>query len=198
MATELTTEQTIYTNKLRSTPMQFSGKLSVAQMPRVLAFVANQSGEVAYEVEALLDSGGKRIIRCKIKGFVDISLPGNTHGGKDTAVDHVEIDQSCTLVLVDSDEDLPDLEDEPEDEDYIVAPKVMVVSELVEEEVLLCLPIAPELWIDKGVDQESSIDVENLPPLPDDVFEFRGGDSNEPVVMTKPFAGLADKLSKKK
>jgi uncharacterized protein len=53
------------------------------------------------------------------------------------------LDIHSKLVLVSSEAALPDTEDEPDEVDTIVASHEMNVAELVEEEILLSLPMIP-------------------------------------------------------
>jgi len=46
-------------------------------------------------------------------------------------------------VLVEREEQLPPIEEEPEDEDYVVAGNKIAVLDLVEEAVILSLPMVP-------------------------------------------------------
>jgi uncharacterized protein len=180
-------ESQINTRQIKSSPKTYSGALDIADCERVQEFAPNATGEIQFELETRLDSGGKKRIQYKIEGFVTILQASGE-------AKRFDISQSAKLILVDREEDLPPLEDEPEDEDTIVAPPIIEISELIEDEVLLCLPgAAGYVGIGDSLDDEAD--------LPDDVFEFRYESETDSQVQpekVKPFAGLAEQLAKKK
>jgi uncharacterized protein len=53
------------------------------------------------------------------------------------------LDIDRRLVLVETEDELPALEEEPEDEDYVVARHELDLPRLVEDEVILDLPMIP-------------------------------------------------------
>jgi uncharacterized metal-binding protein YceD (DUF177 family) len=181
-------EVQIYTAQIKSSPKSYSGVLDISGCERVQEFSLNATGEIQFALETRMDSGGKKRIQYKIAGFVMILQASGE-------AKRFDINHSAKLVLVDREEDLPPLEDEPEDEDTIVAPPIIDIGELIEDEVLLCLPgAAGYVGIADSFDEDES-------DLPHDVFEFRyesDSDSELQNAKVKPFADLAEQLAKKK
>jgi uncharacterized metal-binding protein YceD (DUF177 family) len=178
--------QVITTRLIKSTPQTFEGKLRIEDCPRVQEFSANATGVIEYQLETRQTASGKKKIHYKIMGFVKILQASGEY-------QQFDLDQTARLHLVDREEDLPPLEEEPEDEDTIVAPKTIVVAELIEEEVLLSLPGAlGSIDFDDDALKEGG-------SLPDSVFEFRYPDQQEPAqAKQRPFANLSEQLEQSK
>jgi uncharacterized protein len=77
------------------------------------------------------------VVSCIIEGFVFLTCQTTLEVFR-----HV-ISINDALVLVDSESQLPPIEEEREAEDYIVADGPIDVLDLVEEAVLLALPMVP-------------------------------------------------------
>ena len=123
--------------RLTEKPLVLTGKLTPHDLPRVLEVVANPQGELRYKVSARRDAQGRKVVSCIIEGFVFLtcqtSLEQFRHG--------VSIDDR--LVLVDREAELPPIEEESDAEDYMVADGPLAVVDLVEDAVLLALPMVP-------------------------------------------------------
>lgn len=119
---------------------QAAGSLPVAGMERLADLVQSPEGDIHYVASGRIVTGADgsvlRKLLLKIQGT--LLLPGKE---PDTAWTH-ELDFERMFVLVRSEAELPPLEDEPDDEDYLVADKELDLSALVEDEVLLDLPVA--------------------------------------------------------
>lgn len=119
---------------------QAAGSLPVAGMERLADLVQSPEGDIHYVASGRIVTGADgsvlRKLLLKIQGT--LLLPGKE---PDTAWTH-ELDIERMFVLVRSEAEMPALEDEPDDEDYLVADKEIDLSALVEDEVLLDLPVA--------------------------------------------------------
>ena len=127
----------IHPERLSGKPLVFRGTARVDDLPRVREVVASPAGELRYTVTARRDAQGRKVVSCIIEGFVFLtcqtSLEEFRHG--------VSIDDR--LVLVDREADLPPIEEESDAEDYMVADGPLAVLGLVEDAVLLALPMVP-------------------------------------------------------
>ncbi|MBL8517832.1 MAG: DUF177 domain-containing protein [Betaproteobacteria bacterium] len=134
---------------------QVSGSLSVGGMERLADLVRSPEGDIHYVASGRIVTGADgsvlRKLLLKVQGT--LLLPGEE---PDTVWSH-ELDIERIFVLVRSEAELPPLEAEPDDEDYLVADKELNLSELVEDEVLLDLPVSPSL--DDGLDEAGPINL---------------------------------------
>ena len=115
-----------------------TGALKPAELPRLSDFLAGPEGEIAYELQGsqTIDPMGRqnRRLKCIISGWF-LLIDGTSLQGF-----RYPLAIESRLVVVRSEADLPPLEAEADDEDYIVCPAEMDVVERVEEEILLNLP----------------------------------------------------------
>lgn len=118
-----------------------SGTLPIAGMARLLDLVQSSEGDIHYVATGRTVNGADgsvlRKLLLKVRGTL-LML-----GEESDSVHSHALDIERMFVLVRKEEELPPLEDEPDDEDYLVADKELSLSELVEDEVLLDVPVAP-------------------------------------------------------
>jgi uncharacterized protein len=123
--------------RIADKPHVIEGRVAVADLPRVCEIVATPEGELRYTVTARLDRQRRKGVSCIIEGFVFLtcqsSLEVFRHG--------VSVDDR--LVLVEREAELPPIEEEDEAEDYMVAEGALDILDLVEDAVLLALPMVP-------------------------------------------------------
>lgn len=134
--------QPVFTNHIDG--MQFAkseqsveGSFKVKNLPRLVETVATPEGEIRYKIKGSLHGLDRPALQCSISG--DVVLQCQRCLGN---MPH-KLDIESKLVLVSSEAALPDTEDEPDEIDTIVASYEMNVAELVEEEILLSLPMIP-------------------------------------------------------
>lgn len=117
-----------------------SGDFRPMALPRLASHLAGDEGEIRYALtgdEARDVTGSqKRTVKCIISGWFFLADPVSLQPVR------YELSIESRLVLVRSEADLPPLEAEAEDEDYIVCGAELDVLERVEEEILLDLPAA--------------------------------------------------------
>jgi uncharacterized protein len=118
-------------------PQVFEGTADLADFPDIADALANEDAELRYKVTAHLEPGRRKVVSCIIEGFVFLTCQKTLD-----AFRH-EISVADRLVLVDSESDLPPIEEEQDHEDYMVADGPIDVLDLVEESVLLALPMVP-------------------------------------------------------
>lgn len=117
------------------------GSLAPGSMERLDEYLYSDEGELNYRIQgsSVLGSDGRELrkLALEVKGWVvledEVTLEPLRY----------EIDLAAKLVLVRSEEELPPLEAEAEDEDYIVVDREIDLAALVEDEVILDLPMIP-------------------------------------------------------
>ena len=122
---------------LGTKPKVFTGTFSPGELPRLRELVAAPEGELRYQVSARLDSKQRKVVSCIINGFAQLTCQTTLMTFRhDIAVDD-------RLVLVDDESALPPIETESEEEDFVVAEGSLDVRNLVEDAVILALPMIP-------------------------------------------------------
>jgi uncharacterized protein len=118
-------------------PMVWEGTFAPADLERLEDTIADDRGALNYRVTAQLDPQRRKVVSCIINGFVfltcQISLEAFRH----------DLSISDRLVLVDNEARLPSIEEESDSEDYVVADEPLDIRDLVEDAVLLALPMIP-------------------------------------------------------
>ena len=158
----MTQELLIHPERIAEKPTVFEGRVDLADFPRLEESLANGSIDLKYKVIARLDKQRRMVVSCIIEGFVFLTCQTTLEAFRhDVFIDD-------RLVLVDDEARLPPIEEESDEEDYLVADGPLDVSSLVEDAVLLSLPMVPRK---PGLD------------------EARFGEAKEP--SESPFAKLA-------
>ena len=130
-------ELLIHPERLSEREKVYTGIAGLGELPGLEDSVANDDMELRYTVTARLDEHRRKVVSCIIEGFVFLTCQTTLE-----AFRH-EISVADQLVLVDSEDLLPPIEEEGDGEDYMVADGPIDVLDLVEEEVLLALPMVP-------------------------------------------------------
>jgi uncharacterized metal-binding protein YceD (DUF177 family) len=116
-----------------------SGDFEPMKLLRLKPFLAGIGGEIQYTVAGseAADPSGRRIrrLKCIISGWFLVADPESLEP------QHYDLSIKSSLVLVDEESELPPLEDELPDEDYVALGQEIEIQELVEEEILLDLPL---------------------------------------------------------
>ena len=153
----------IHPDRLSAKPLVLEGAFTPADLERLKGAVADDRGELRYRITARLDPQQRKVVSCIIEGFVFLTCQASLE-----AFRH-EVSVDDRLVLVDREGDLPSLEEESDAEDYLVADEPLDIRDVVEDAVLLALPMVPR-----------------KPGL-----EEREGGDGEAVPKESPFAALA-------
>lgn len=129
--------QIIHPERLTPKGLDFEGVLRPGDLENLAPELATPDGELRYRVHAALDGSNRRVIACIINGFVFLTCQATfTQFRHEVAIDD-------RLVLVGSESELPPLEEESDREDFVVATGPVDVRNLVEEAVILALPMVP-------------------------------------------------------
>jgi uncharacterized protein len=123
--------------RISARPLVFKGRFVPADLERLEGAIADQRGELRYEVTAVLDRQRRKAVSCIIEGFVFLICQNSLE-----AFRH-EISIHDRLILVEDESGLPSVEEEDENEDYVVADEPLDIRDLVEDAVLLALPMVP-------------------------------------------------------
>ena len=123
--------------RIATRPLVLKGTFVPAHLERLLDSLADERGELRYEVSASLDRQRRKVVSCIIEGFVFLMCQKTLE-----AFRH-DVSVRERLILVDSEAELPAIEEEGEGEDYVVAGEPLDIRDLVEDAVLLALPMVP-------------------------------------------------------
>lgn len=115
----------------------FEGTFRPGDLENLAAELASPGGELRFRIVARLDSARRRVVSCIIEGFVFLTCQSTF----ETFRHAIAIDDR--LVLVGSDAELPPLGEESDQEDFVVADSPVDLRGLVEEAVILSLPMVP-------------------------------------------------------
>ena len=127
----------IHLDRLSTRPLVFEGRFTPRDLERLEDSLADDRGELNYRVTAQLDPQQRKVVSCIINGFVFLTCQTSLE-----AFRH-DISLSERLILVESEAELPSIEEESESEDYVVADEPPDIRDLVEDAVLLSLPMIP-------------------------------------------------------
>ena len=130
-------QQLIHPDRLTPKGTVFQGVLRPGDLENLSDELASPDGELRYRVHASLDNARRRVVSCIIEGFVFLTCQSTFEAFRH----EVAIDDR--LVLVGSEEELPPFEEEGDREDFVVATEPVDVQGLVEEAVILSLPMVP-------------------------------------------------------
>ena len=127
----------IHPERLSERPLVLEGTFHPADLERLEDSLANDQGELRYRITAGLDPQRRKVVSCIIEGFVFLTCQNSLEAFRYG----IRVDDR--LVLVDSEEQLPSIEEESDTEDYLVADEPLDIRDLVEDAVLLALPMVP-------------------------------------------------------
>ena len=113
----------------------FAGAVPIAKLPRVAATLAKPSGELHVELQATRDEEGQDWLHGEIRGRLPLTCQRGLH-----AFDW-NCDVALSLALVESEAEEEKLLKDTES--YRVEDDELPLRDLVEEEVLLALPMMP-------------------------------------------------------
>ena len=140
----------IHPERLSSKPTIFEGRFTPAELGRLADDLANGEGELRCRVTASLDPQRRKIVSCIIEGFVFLTCQNTLESFRH------QVSIADRLVLVDRESEMPAIEEESEAEDYIVADGPLDVRTLVEDAVLLSLPMVPRKPGQEGGSREEA------------------------------------------
>jgi uncharacterized protein len=113
------------------------GTLPVASLERLQDLLAEVSGELAFRLEGYKGNRGEAMLALKVTG----TLPLACQRCLEAIPFKVDIDSRLELVPAGAEMSQDELEDDTRD--FLPVAGELLVAELVEDEVLLALPVAP-------------------------------------------------------
>lgn len=117
--------------------MILSGMVELSALPRLKEYLSSSEGEVHYTVTGRLSDSGAAILHLTVEGGLALICQ------RCLGAYPYRLQIISDLELVDSEEAPIDLVDEDEALDTVVAGKDMNVISLIEEEIILGLPMSP-------------------------------------------------------
>ena len=130
-------ELLIHLDRFSDKPQLFEGVFRPPDLERLEESLAGPDGELRFRVSATLDRQRRRVVSCIIEGFVFLTCQTSLE-----AFRH-EISIQDRLVLVERESELPAIGEESDEEDYLVANEPLDIRDVVEDAVLLALPMVP-------------------------------------------------------
>ncbi len=128
----------VSSDRLSRLGLRVEGTLSPVDFPELQPFLASRGGQIRVQLSGkmLTDQLGsqQKQLRCIISGWFDVLDAATLVPTK------FELDIDSRVRLFASEEELPPLEDEPDDEDFIVCGDRFDIRAHVQEEILLALP----------------------------------------------------------
>ncbi|MGC2167085.1 MAG: YceD family protein [Gallionella sp.] len=114
---------------------QIAGNVQSVELPRLQDVLENQDGVLSYTIKGGVDSSGHSFIDLSVRGALQLQCQRCLE-----LLDYSVVHEA-RLLLCDQD-DLEKLDDEAEIESILADPKLDVLN-LLEEEIVLSLPISP-------------------------------------------------------
>ena len=139
---------------LTDQPYVLEGTFRPGELERLEDSLANGDGELRYRVAAQLDPQRRKVASCIIEGFVFLACRVSLEAFRHDVAIHDR------LILVDHESQLPPVEAESETEDYLVADEPIDIRDVVEDAVLLSLPMMPRK---PGVGEAGGIKINEEP-----------------------------------
>jgi uncharacterized protein len=113
------------------------GVLAVSSMERLHDLLTEIAGEVSWQLEGYRAERGEAMLHLTVSGAIPLACQ------RCLGAISFELDVDRLLELVPADADLSQDELEDDSRDYLPVEKELDVAELVEDEILLSLPVAP-------------------------------------------------------
>jgi uncharacterized protein len=113
------------------------GTLPVLELERLHDLLVGVAGEVSFRLEGHKGKRGESMLHLEVSGVIPLACQRCLE-----AIPH-ELDVDCLLELVPEGTDLSQDELEDDTRDFLPVASELYVAELVEDEILLALPVAP-------------------------------------------------------
>ncbi len=137
MSSQSRSRTLLHPDRLAAKATVLEGHVRPGDLANLAESLADGEGELRYRVEAWLDGARRRVVSCIIEGFVFLTCQVTGERFRH------EVGLDDRLVLVGSEAELPPFEEEGDREDFVVATGPVDVLGLVEEAVILALPMVP-------------------------------------------------------
>lgn len=115
-----------------------SGTIPLVELPRVRELVADGTGEIHYRISGKLSDDGKAFLHINVDGRLPLVCQRCLKGME------YPLELDAELELVADEAELEARAEDPDAVDAVVTDKKMEVVSLVEEEILLEIPLSPK------------------------------------------------------
>jgi uncharacterized protein len=112
--------------------------IAVSQFSRLADFLSATDGSLSYRLTGYVDGNQKPGLKLHINGKLQL-ICQRCLGAMD-----IDLDTHSSFIVVRDEASIPDTDDETDEIDYLVAETHMSVPDLIEDEILLSLPLAPK------------------------------------------------------
>lgn len=116
---------------------RLEGEIAVAAMQRLHDIVTETSGVVHYCIEGAVNAKRKPVLDVAVEATLRLTCQ------RCLEPTDYRLRRTSRFVLADSDQDLPDVADEDPETETLPADALADIADVIEQEVLLGLPIAP-------------------------------------------------------
>ena len=113
------------------------GKIAAADLQRLRDYLHSADGVIEYELSGAVDPEGKSLLHLVIKGKLYLKCQRCLE-----ALEH-DVNLVSDLLLIENQQEFPEITEENEAVDCILAQAEMDVLALLEEDIILKLPISP-------------------------------------------------------
>ncbi len=113
------------------------GTLAVSDLERLHDLLVEVTGEVTYHLQGLKGKHGELMLQLEVSGLIPLACQ------RCLGAIPFEIDVNSLLELIPEGADMSQDELEDDTRDFLPVASELVVAELVEDEILLALPVAP-------------------------------------------------------
>jgi uncharacterized protein len=113
------------------------GTLAVASLERLHDLLAEVSGEFAFRIEGYKGERGQSMLHLEVNGTLPLACQRCLEAIR------FELDVDCHLELIPEGKELSQEELEDDTRDFLPVAGELDVAELVEDEILLAVPVAP-------------------------------------------------------
>ena len=121
--------------RFTSLKQEHTGSCLAGDLPGLAAYLHSKQGVVDYTVTGFVNENNMPVIEVTVSAKLDLICQRCLAGLQSN------VSSKTRLILVKDEKNLPEVEDEIEGEDVIVTPQTMSLMQLIEEEILLALPI---------------------------------------------------------
>lgn len=118
--------------------LEIHGTIFVSQFSRLSELLTSDKGIVDFWLKGGINAKGQPGLGLRVQGVLMLNCQRCLEPFE------FELDIASEFIVVANEGSLPNEEDEQDEEDYLLADTHMQVIELVEDELLLALPLAPK------------------------------------------------------
>lgn len=123
--------------------LEIHDTISVSQFSRLSGLLASDEGVLDFRLKGGVNAEGRPGLELQVQGALILSCQRCLEPFE------FKLDIAASFILVPDENSLPSEEDERDDQDYLVADAHMQVIELIEDELLLAMPLAPKHAVDE-------------------------------------------------